>query len=225
MQIKDYWSVITKKWWVIVLIVIAAAGSAYLYSKQQQVIYRSSAKLYVMPARPDYGVTLVIQNTIRQYGQMIQTDRFLSKVIEDLKLDLAPIKLRSMISVSGTSDNLAIQIDVDDPDPGNAQRIARALALSFLENQQARMTTVEKTDRIDMEMFDNPEPGTLFRPQTRLNVIAGAVLGLILGGLFAFFLEYLDDTIKSAEDVERFVTLPVIGSIPTITQSEARRSR
>ncbi len=225
MQIKDYWSVISKRWWIILLIVIAASGSAYIYSKEQQVIFRSTAKLYVMPARPDYGVTLVIQNVIRQYGQMIQSDRFLGKVIEDLRLDLAPAKLRSMVSVSGTSDNLAIQIDVDDPNPANAQRIAKALALAFLDNQQARMNNIDPTSRIDVEMYDDPTPGELFRPQTKLNVIAGAVLGLLLGGLFVFFLEYLDDTIKSSDDVERFVTLPVIGSIPTITQAEARRAR
>jgi len=37
-----------------------------------------------------------------------------------------------------------------------------------------------------------------------------------LGGLIAFFLEYLDDTIKSSQDVEHYVAVPVVGSIPTI---------
>lgn len=52
------------------------------------------------------------------------------------------------------------------------------------------------------------------QPNTRINVLAGAILGLIVGLLLAFVLEYLDDTLKSSIDVERFVNLPTLGAIP-----------
>lgn len=217
MQFKDYWFVISKRWWVFLLLMALTSGGAYIYSKAQQPIYRSTAKLYVTPARPDYGVTLVIQNLIRQYSQLLESDKFLSKVNDSLRLDLTPAKLRSKISASGTADNLAIQVEVDDPNPLVAQRIARGLALEFLENHQRRMALVDQRDKIDVEMYDDPEPGVLYSPKTRVNVLAAAILGLLLGGVVSFALEYLDDTIKSGADVERYVALPVVGSIPTMS--------
>ncbi|MCL5961947.1 MAG: Wzz/FepE/Etk N-terminal domain-containing protein [Chloroflexi bacterium] len=225
MQIKDYWQVISKRWWIFILVAAVAGASAYGFSKLQQPMYRSSAKLYVTPARPDYGVTLVISNLIRQYGFQLRSDRYINKINEQLRLDLAPGVLRSRIAVAATADNFAIQIDVDDPDPANAQRIAKALAQEFVVQHQIRMATVDPRDKIDVEILDDPEPAFLSQPKTKVNVTAGLVLGLLLACIIAFLLEYLDDTIKSAEDVERYVSLAAIGSIPTITVAEARRAR
>ncbi|MBI2864823.1 MAG: lipopolysaccharide biosynthesis protein [Chloroflexi bacterium] len=225
MQIRDYWLVIAKRWWIFLLVAAVAGASAYGYSKLQQPMFRSSAKLYVTPARPDYGVTLVISNLIRQYGFQLKSDRFVNKIIEQLHLDLAPGVLRGRIAVASTADNFAIQVDVDDPNPGNAQRIAKALAQEFVDWHQVRMAAVDARDKIDVEVLDDPEPAFLSKPKTRVNVTAALVLGLLLAGIIAFVLEYLDDTIKSAEDVERYVALPAIGSIPTITMAESRRAR
>jgi capsular exopolysaccharide synthesis family protein len=50
--------------------------------------------------------------------------------------------------------------------------------------------------------------------RTRDKLVIGALIGLFLGVLIAFFLEYLDQTIKSAADVERVLEIPVLGLIP-----------
>ncbi len=225
MQIRDYWLVISKRWWIFLLVTAVAGASAYGYSKLQQPMFKSSAKLYVTPARPDYGVTLVISNLIRQYGFQLKSDKFINKINEQLQLDLAPGVLRGRVAVASTADNFAIQVDVEDPDPGKAQRIAKALAQNFVEYHQVRMSNVDPRDKIDVEVLDEPEPAYLSKPKTRVNVTAALALGLVLAGVIAFVLEFLDDTIKSAEDVERYIALPAVGSIPTITAAEARQAR
>ena len=65
----------------------------------------------------------------------------------------------------------------------------------------------------------------LAKPQTKINVLAGGILGGILGLLLIFVLEYLDDTLKTAEDVERFAGLATIGVIPSGAATGARRRR
>ena len=214
MDIRDYWVVISKRWWIIAVVVVAAVLAAYAGSKVQQPIFRSTARLYVMPGRVDYGNVLVIQNLVRQYSQLVLTDKFLNAVGEQLKLDLPPETMRSRIHTSGTAENLTLQIEVDDPDQGQAQRIARGLALEFVADQERRMKNAASSDRIDVFMYDEPSPALLHSPQTRVNVMAGALLGVVLGGILVFSLEYLDDTIKTGDDVERYVALPVVGSIP-----------
>lgn len=216
MQIRDYWQVLSKRWWIIVLVALVTSATAYGYSKSQQPLFRSSATLYVTPRRYDYGLTMVIQNLMRQYSQQVESDKFLTKVSEDLKLDLPVAALRSRIHTSGTVDNLAIRIDVDDPDPAKAQAIAAALGRESIANNDLRMEQVDKPDKVDVYMYDNPTPATLYRPRTKVNTVAGGLLGLLVAGVITFFLEYLDDTIKNPQDVERYVAVPVVGNIPNI---------
>lgn len=224
MEIRDYWQVITKRWWVFLICIVVASGAAYGFTRGQQPIYRSSAKVYVSPARPDLGLTLVIKDIIRQYSQQITSDMFLRQVIEELRLDRSPEVLRKMVTVAGTADNLAIQLEVDDPDPKTAQLTARALATAFLGNHRIEMANVDPRDRIALKILDETQPGVLNRPQTRVNVMAGAVFGLLLGAIVAFLLEYTDDTIKTAEDVERHIALPAVGAIPWLNPAQSRNA-
>lgn len=63
-------------------------------------------------------------------------------------------------------------------------------------------------------------PGGPFKPNLTTNIQAGLMLGLILGILLALLVEYLDDTIKSPEDVERKLHVPLLGVIPKIKVNE-----
>lgn len=227
MRLRDYGRVLARRWWIILLCALVAGAAAYAYSKQQEVLYRSTAKIYVTPANNDYGLTLVTQNLIIQYSQQLRSDRFIDEVNEKLRLDLPRDKLRERINVAGTADNLAIQVSVDDPFPDQAQAIASSLARSFIENHEASQESrrLEPRDRIALTMYDEPQAGVLSQPKTRTNVLAALVLGVLIGGIIAFGLEFLDDTIKDTEDVERFIALPSIGSIPRITPADARRIR
>lgn len=222
MEIRDYWQVLTKRWWVFVICIALAGGAAYGYSKGQQPIYRSSAKIYVTPARPDFGLTMVIKDIIRQYSQQMISDKFMKQVIDTLRLDRKPDDLRRMITAAGTADNLAMQIDVDDPNPKTAQDTAKALASAFVDNHKIAMADVDPSNRINLQILDDTTPPALNRPKTQVNVMAGAILGLLLGAIIAFLLEYTDDTIKTVEDVERHIALPAIGSIPWLTATQAR---
>lgn len=225
MRLRDYGRVLARRWWIFVLCALVAGAAAYAYSKQQEVLYRSTSKIYVTPSNNDFGLTLVTQNLIIQYSQQLKSDRFIDEVNQKLRLDLARATLRERISVAGTADNLAILVSVDDPYPDQAQAIVRTLARSFIDNHEAgqEKRRLEPRDRIELKVFDEPEPGTLSQPKTRTNVLAALVLGLLIGGIVAFGLEFLDDTIKDPDDIERFIALPAIGSIPRITPAEVRR--
>ncbi len=63
-------------------------------------------------------------------------------------------------------------------------------------------------------------PGGPFKPNLTTNIQAGLMLGLILGILLALLVEYLDDTIKAPEDVERKLNVPLLGVIPKIKVNE-----
>ena len=224
MGLRDYWRVLARRWWLIAALVVLAAGSAYVYSKLQQPFYRSSIRLFVIPWRPDYGVTLVVRETIRQYSQLLTTDAIINRVNSQLQLDLPPEEFRRRVRVSEAADAQAILIEADDPNPEMARRIVLALAEAFREQQQLRMKDVDKRDRVDVERYDDPSPPVLAWPRTRSNVLAWGVLGLVVGVLIAFLQEFLDDTVKTVEESERLLGRAVLGVVPRFPAPAGRKS-
>jgi polysaccharide biosynthesis transport protein len=61
-------------------------------------------------------------------------------------------------------------------------------------------------------------PNSRFKPNIQLNLLIGLLLGTVAGIGFAFFIEYLDDTFKSGEDIERSLGLPLLGIIPEVEE-------
>src|SRR6185295_4787667 len=59
-------------------------------------------------------------------------------------------------------------------------------------------------------------PGGPYKPNLSFNLNIAAVIGVLLGIALAFFLEYLDDTLRHPEDMERLTQLPVLGVIPLV---------
>ena len=67
----------------------------------------------------------------------------------------------------------------------------------------------------NISIIDRAEtPGSPSSPRVLLNTLAGGVLGLVLGVGLALVREYVDDTLKSGEDIERVARLPVLGVVP-----------
>ena len=58
-------------------------------------------------------------------------------------------------------------------------------------------------------------PKSPFSPNRKRDISAGVTMGLLLGVVFAFILEYLDSTVKTAEDIEMYVKLPFLGYVPS----------
>lgn len=63
------------------------------------------------------------------------------------------------------------------------------------------------------------------RPDKKLNIIMAVFLGLILGGGLAFFMEYLDNTVKSPEDIEDKLGLPFLGLVPRYAEKNTKEEK
>ncbi len=68
-------------------------------------------------------------------------------------------------------------------------------------------------------------PTSPFKPDLRQNLMVATLLGLIGGIALAFFLEYLDDTVRTPEDMEKLTQLPVLGVVPRMQRSNTADGR
>jgi capsular polysaccharide biosynthesis protein len=112
-------------------------------------------------------------------------------------------------------DDQKIVIQVDHSIPEQSLALADAVGRR-LESEVIRINaSLEGTARINVVRIQKARQISS-TPNTRINVLAGAILGAVVGLLLAFVLDYLDDTLKSSEDVDRFVGLTTLGEIPTV---------
>jgi tyrosine-protein kinase Etk/Wzc len=83
------------------------------------------------------------------------------------------------------------------------------------EARIAMASTISNVRTIDRAVT----PHTQIKPNIQLNLLLGAIAGLLLAIGVAFFLEFIDDSLKSIEEVERFVRRPIYGIIPRIPET------
>ena len=224
MRLSEYIRIIRRRIWVIALAVMVTAVAAYVFSKLQEPLYRSEASYLVVPNRNDNGLSIVLTNNMNSYKQLALARPQIEKISAQLQLDRSPEWLLEHISIQANADDRKMIVQVDYPDIDMAPRLANAVGENMAALVSSLNDGLEGTDKINMRITTPATPPQLYRPQTRINVLAGAFLGLIIGLLLAFVLDAIDDTLKNTEDVERHVGLTILGAIPATTTTTERRT-
>ena len=216
MQLRDYVAILRKSWWLLALTAIVTAASAFVFAKLQQPIYRSSVVVEVT-GRLDYGTSLAIERQLRQLANRLRTADLASEVDQRYQLDLGSERLLDKIHTQAFPDTITIQIDVDDTDPTRARQIARGFGEVFVERELASQDGLPQQERRVARLLDEPKPPRLHWPQTRVFVLSGLMLGLVLGLILAFARDYLDDSLPTPEDVDRYLGLTTLAAIPHVS--------
>jgi capsular polysaccharide biosynthesis protein len=146
---------------------------------------------------------------VRTYREIARSRIVAQEVITDLRLDLTTEALSDMVNVTLRGDTEIIAITVDNPDPRFAARLANAVAESFRSNT-LRIMDAENVTVIDTATI----PAAPVRPRKLLTLVVAGFAGGMAGLGLAFVLSYLDNTVKSVEDVRDKMGLPVLGVIP-----------
>jgi capsular polysaccharide biosynthesis protein len=213
-ELSDYIRIIRQKGWLIILLAVLTAAAAFGFSKIQTPLYESSLRLLVQPARTDFGQAQAAKQLLRGYVQWIRSSYRAKTVIDELDLDMKPSELLGDVEVASDDSSFVIEIKVENSESDVANDIARTWGNVFVQWRVDDNATQRKEDRVDVEPIDDPQV-SLSRPKTKINTAAGAVFGALVGTVLVFGLEWLESgVVRRSEDVERYLDIPVIGSIP-----------
>ena len=214
MPYGEYVRVFLKRWWLVPLVAFVAVAVAALAARAQTPLYRSSSRLLVTPGRPDLSQQLTLEKQLRPMAQRVKTTEVARQVDQSERLDLGADALLARVRAEAIVDQGYVQIDADDTDPARAERIAGAFANVFAQQQAAADVGKPQAERLYVDVLDRPSAATQIWPQTRVLLLAAALVGLLGAILLIFLLEYFDDTLKTSQDVERILGLSVLGRIP-----------
>lgn len=214
MSIKQLFSVLRKRVWLILSItIISIAASAVLSFYILIPIYQTSTQLLVNQARTQenqYNYSDIQTNLqlISTYSVIIKSSVILDLVREDLELKITTNELNEKISVTSEQGSQVVNIIVEDQDSNLAAAIANKTAEIF----QKEIINIMSVNNVTVLTTADTTPNQV-KPQPILNMAISLVAGLMIGVGLAFLREYLDNTIKSEQDIEKQLNLPVIGVI------------
>ncbi|WP_040951873.1 YveK family protein [Gorillibacterium massiliense] len=227
MELKQYWLIVKRRLLLIVLIMAVSCLSIGIYSyyfiKPQ---YAASAKVIVNQYKDssallssiDVGAINSTIGLIKTYKEIIKTPRMMKLVVDEHpELKASYGELIGKVSVSSVNETQVMSITVRDDSYERAANIANAVALVF----QKTIPELMKVDNISV--LDTADPHELhgpIAPNPKLNILVAFILALLFGIGLSFLLDYLDDTIKTEEDVESALRVPVLTSIPRVRESD-----
>lgn len=218
MQLQDYWRIVIQRGWIVLLAVLLTAGSAYLWSRSQTPEYKATARLLVRADSLDFGRLQASKQVLASFSELIRAQKMAFAVVGKLNLDLNPYDVMGQLSVSYDQNDLSIQIDAKNSDPEFAGWIANGFAEEFVAEIEQANAVQRREDQVKVEIIQPAGAGAQVAPQPLINAVAGGLLGLLLGGLLVLALELLDDTIKSRDDIERYMgqDILLLGQVPPV---------
>lgn len=185
--------------------------------------YESTTKIMVLNKQNSDTLTSADMQTSTQltkdYAELIQSRTVLEGVIAQLNLDMTYKEMLKKVSVETSSDSRIVSISVTDEDPYTASEIANAVRDMAAEHIQSVMD-IEAVNVVDSANIPNEKAS----PSLAKNGVIGGLLGVIIAMAAVIIIYLTNDTIKVEEDVERYLGLSVLGSIP-FSEKESRSKK
>lgn len=155
------------------------------------------------------------QKLLKTYAVIAESERVAENASVKLKLKYTPKEILSMISVMPQQDTQVLEIKSENKNSKEAAAVIDAVSSAFMEEAKTVFPTggtIEVLDRASV-------PKSPISPKRTLNLVIGFFLGIIISMALTFVLEYVDKTIKTEDDVKRYLGLPGIGIIPQLPEA------
>ncbi|MBE6161258.1 MAG: hypothetical protein E7158_03460 [Firmicutes bacterium] len=169
----------------------------------------------------DNNELTINQKLVTTYQEIIKSEKVLSQVIKELRLDYEISTLASHVSVSSVTDTEVIRITVSDEDPKKAYKIVSKIAEVFSD---------EVKDIYNVSNVSVLDAARVPKVKSNMSILKSSVLFIAIGLVVAFgiitVIYYFDTSIKTVEQLEDKFDVPVLGAIPNYnTTRSAKKSR
>lgn len=229
-DLKELISMFMKRKILIILVVIIFGLIGAIYTvKFITPTYKSTTKLLLVQTGEKSNVyenTGSITTTdltlnsklVNNYRDIATSESVLSKVIQNLNLNIGAEELKNMTSVTVKTDTEILQLTVEYTDPEMTCNIAKEIANVFIE-------TVNRYYKLDnLNVLDEAKVNlTPSNVHLTKNVIIFAFIGAILVSGYILLVNMLDTTVKSDTDIEKALEVPVLASI-VFTNENAKKT-
>ncbi|MDD6628952.1 MAG: Wzz/FepE/Etk N-terminal domain-containing protein [Lachnospiraceae bacterium] len=184
-------------------------------------VYESTTKIYILNKTETSAVTYsdVQMGTqlTKDYAQLISSRYVLEEVIRMLALDVDYEEMLHKVSVDTPTDTRIVSITVEDHDPVQAMKIANCIRETASDHIQNVMD-IEAVNVVETANMPTEKAG----PKCSIWTLVGGIAGVALVCVIVLIRYLMDDTIKSSEDVEKYLGLSTLALIPLASDDNSR---
>lgn len=156
-----------------------------------------------------YNDVIMYQNLTKTYATIGKSKLVAQKSVAKLGDEISTDKFNNVISVTPQAGTQILNIRAQGDTPKEALNRVTALSEAFVETAPSVYNVGE------IKIMDKGElPKKPVKPIKSLNIAIAFLLGIIVSVGISFFLEHMDSTLKTSEDVKKHLDLPVLGTIP-----------
>ena len=218
------WALLDKIHYIVLCFLIGAViMNAYSYFLVRPT-YKSTAKMYVVSASKNSVVDLDALNIgtslTADYEQLMLSYPVLEQVINKLNLDMDSDTLAKMITLENPTDTRILNINVVSTDPKSARDIANTLMDVSVDYLPKTMSTNAPNVAQKAKLADHKD-GPSYTKYTMIGALAGAFLYCMY-----LVVKYLmDDTIHTADDMEKYFDIVPLAVIPDVSELASEKQQ
>lgn len=154
---------------------------------------------------------------VSTYSALVQSKSVLRQVISNLGINISEDELKNNITVTQEKDTEIIKISVSNTNANTAEKVANEVAKVFTEKIQEiyKINNVQIVDTAEIET----EPSNINHPK---DVMIFTFIGIVVAAGYVLIMNMLDTTVKTAEEVEKELKIPVLATIPLYSFEPAK---
>lgn len=215
-SISEIFEALKKRWILIVSItLVATLISGVLSFFVIKPTYETSTKVFIGKEESNqegYNTNDIqmYQKLLQTYAETIKTNEVVQAAINSTNnTDLTVPAVKGALTVTPVSDTQILQIKYQNKNPEVAKEILESITNEFviLAKELVPNGNVRVIEAVQLP--ENP-----VAPNKKMNIAIAFLLGLMVSVGLVFLIEYLDNTFKSKEELERELDIPVVGIIP-----------
>lgn len=218
-SISEIFEALKKRWILIVSItLVATLISGVLSFFVIKPTYETSTKVFIGKEESNqegYNTNDIqmYQKLLKTYAETVKTNEVLQGAINNTNSDLTVSSVKGALTVTPVADTQILQIKYQNKNPEVAKEILESITNEFviLAKELVPNGNVRVIEAVQLP--ENP-----VAPNKKMNVAIAFLLGLMVSVGLVFLIEYLDNTFKSKEELERELDIPVVGIIPEVEE-------
>ena len=215
-SISEIFEALKKRWILIVSItLVATLISGVLSFFVIKPTYETSTKVFIGKEESNqegYNTNDIqmYQKLLQTYAETIKTNEVIQAAINNTNADLSVKDVKDSLTVTPIADTQILQIKYKNNDPEVAKSILENITNEFviLSKELVPNGNVRVIEAVQL-------PEDPVAPNKKMNIAIAFLLGLMVSVGLVFLLEYLDNTFKTKENLERELNIPVLGLIPS----------
>lgn len=223
-SISDLINIFLRRWWILALSAIILCVSGFFYAQFIVTpLYRTDGTLYVNARRTQSsdvsGANIVAsQQLATTYKEILKRRTFLAQVAEDVGNKYSVSQLSGMISMSPLNETEIMQIKVTGEVPEDVYAICHSV-LTHAPDELIRVVNAGSVKILE----DGQIPKKPYSPDVKKYTLFAFALGLALGALIVFCIEFFDTRVKSRDDIINRYKEPLLGEIPSLVLTPGKR--